>query len=96
MGTSRYTEEKLCNNEYARWMETALCKDTHWGDGVTRCLSANICVCNTDYHSRVELRSYIFDYIQDQMIDLKLLSCQEALSLLNGQAPENDPEQSCG
>lgn len=30
------------------------------------------------------------------MIDLKLLSRQEALLFLNGQAPENDPDQSCG
>lgn len=35
-------------------------------------------MCNTDDYSKAELRSYISDYIPDQMIDLKLLSRLQA------------------
>lgn len=53
---------------------------------------APACLCSTDYYyPRAELRSY---YIQDQMIDLKLLPRQEALFLLNLQTHGKDPDQS--
>lgn len=53
-------------------------------------VGAPMCLCNSDYYyPRAELRSY---YKQDRIIDLKLLSRQEALFLLNLQAPEKDPE----
>lgn len=39
-------------------------------------------MCNTDDYSKAELRSYISDYIPDQMIDLMLLDFKLGITML--------------